>query len=57
MQACRPWGCRGARGAMEISADQLTLCQPRGADYAQQIILAPHGHPEGAFFKNLELLG
>ena len=38
MQACVPGG---AGGAMEISADQLTLSQPRGADYAQQIILVP----------------
>ena len=34
MQACRPWGC-------QMLADQLTLSQPRGADYAHQIILAP----------------
>ena len=28
-------------GGAQILADQLTLSQPRGADYAQQIILAP----------------
>ena len=27
--------------AMALPADQLTLSQPRGADYAQQIILVP----------------
>ena len=31
-----PWGAGG-----EILADQLTLSQPRGPDYANQIILAP----------------
>ena len=38
LQACRPWGCRGCP---QILADQLTLSQPGGADYAYQIILAP----------------
>jgi hypothetical protein len=36
MQACRPWGCR-------ILADQLTLYQPGGADYAHHITT---GNPE-----------
>ena len=36
-------GCwsRGCGGHPQILADQLTLSQPRGADYAHQIILAP----------------
>ena len=33
MQACRSQGCRGCH----ILADQLTLSQPDGADYAHQI--------------------
>ena len=31
----------GVPGHPQILADQLTLSQPRGADYAHQIILAP----------------
>ena len=43
-QACRPRGCRGVMAPPEhpqILADQLTLSQPGGADYAHQIMLAP----------------
>ena len=40
VQACRPWGCRECWGS-QILADKLTLSQPRGAEYAHQIILAP----------------
>ena len=42
MQGCRPLGCRGCHGnPMQILADQLTLSQPKGADYFHQIKLAP----------------
>ena len=37
----RPVVPGGAGGAMPILADQLTLYEPRGANYAHQIILAP----------------
>ena len=42
----RPFVPKGAGGAHayghpQILADQLILSQPRGADYANQIILAP----------------
>ena len=40
-QACRLWGCRGVPWHPQILAEQLTLSQPEGADYAHQIILAP----------------
>ena len=36
-QACRPWECRNP----QILVDQLTLSQPRGADYAHQIMMTP----------------
>ena len=43
MVRSRPVVPGGAGDAMppRILADQLTLSQPRGADYAQQILLAP----------------
>ena len=34
-------GVPGVPWQPQILADQLTLSQPRGADYAHQIILAP----------------
>ena len=40
LPAARPVVPGGAGGAM-VLADQLTLSQPRGADYAHQIIRAP----------------
>ena len=40
-QGCRPWGCRGCHP--QILADQLTLSQPEGADYAQQITTGTPG--------------
>ena len=45
----------GAGGAMarQILAGQLTLSQPRGADYAHQIILAP---PDFQTFRQPSLL-
>ena len=39
IQACCPWGCRGCHGNPCIFVDQLTLFQPWGADYAQQLDL------------------
>ena len=36
-----PLSSQGCRGCPQILADQLTLSQTRGADYAHQIILAP----------------
>ena len=36
MQGCRSGGAEGA-----VAPDQLTLSQPGGADFANQIILAP----------------
>ena len=42
-QVCRPIrrGGAGVPWQPQILADQLTLFQPRGADYAHQIILEP----------------
>ena len=36
-----PLSSQGCRGCPQIFADQLTLSQARGADYAHQIILEP----------------
>ena len=37
-QACRPWVCRVCHGThTQILADQLTLFQPGGTDYAHLI--------------------
>ena len=36
-QACRSWVCRVCHGTPNISADQLTLFQPGGTDYAHLI--------------------
>ena len=40
----------GVPGVPQILADQLTLFQPRGADYAHQIVLAP---PDFQTFRRL----
>ena len=43
IQACRSRGAGGAVGAMEFQflADQLTLSQPGGADYAHHNTIVP----------------
>ena len=38
-QACRLWGCRHP----QILSDQLSLSQPGGTDYAQQITTGTPG--------------
>ena len=42
-QACRLWGCRGVPWHPQILADQLTLSQPGGADYAHHITTGTPG--------------
>ena len=43
LQGCRPWGCRECHGTPQILADQLTLFQPGGTDYAHLITTGTPG--------------
>ena len=48
---CRPWGCQGLPWHPQILADQLTLSQPGGTDYAPHIF-RPSYDPGALRFEN-----
>ena len=54
LKGCRPWGCRVLPWHTQILADQLTLFQPGGTNYAHLITTGTPGFSDlpTALFKN-----